>query len=90
MQKVLAQDIQLRMNYVRKPDGEKRGYGKSRAGVGTKIIFPSAPSSTPPLSEDRPAFERHVKRLTLECKKRHNCDQEVISIYVLSRLYPFI
>ena len=78
MQKVLAQDIQLRMNYVRKPDGEKRGKGNSRAGVGTKKTFPSAPFSAPPLSQDRPAYERHMKRLALECKK--NKDQEVCII----------
>ncbi len=71
------------MNYVRKPDREKRGNGKTRAGVGTKIVFPSAPSMTPHLSEDRPAFERHIKRLTLECNKRHNSNQEVIAIYII-------
>ena len=80
-QKVLAQDLQLRMQYIRKPDGEKRGKGKSRVGVMTNKVFPRSPITAPPLAEDRPGFERHMKALSVECKRGHNANPEVSQYY---------
>ena len=61
MQGHLAEDLKLRMAYIRKPDGAKRGKGSSKKetiGPDNKT-FPQFPSSTVPIVDDRAAYERH-------------------------------
>ena len=55
----------------------EEGEGKVSSGGHEQEGFPSKPVTVPPLAEDRPGFERHMKALSTECKKGHNTNPEV-------------
>ena len=71
MQAHLAEALRVKMDYVRKPEGAKRGNGAKRpekAKENFKKFSPTFPASPGSPIEDRPAHERHLKKLKQECK----------------------
>ena len=64
----IAQALRMRLDYIRKPDGQKRGKGNSRKGTTQKKTFPVFPASKATPIDDRAAHERHVKKLAQEFK----------------------
>ena len=65
----LSEALKSRLDYLRKPSGNKRGKGKSRKGISSTKTFPNYPATTATTTDDRPAHDRHVKQIIVQYKR---------------------
>jgi len=60
----LARELRLRMEYLRKPEGQKRGKGlKTKPGILNKKVYPSCGSPISMVIDDQHAINRHLEKL---------------------------